>query len=74
MANYPALLEEFAFYIPVEKEEEKETLTSNFNFAMTFVQQVRASYADRPEVYNTFLLLLKDYQMEKVTPTQVSFF
>jgi histone deacetylase complex regulatory component SIN3 len=71
LRNYPRLIEEFAYYIPVEGKEEKEPVTSNFDFAMTFVQQVRTFYSQEPEVYSTFLGLLKDYQMGKVTQTEV---
>jgi histone deacetylase complex regulatory component SIN3 len=71
LRNYPRLIEEFAYYIPVESKEEKEPITSNFDFAMTFVQSVRTNYAQEPEVYSTFLGLLKDYQMGKVTQTEV---
>lgn len=45
-----------------------------FNNALAFVQKVKMTYQKDPQIYEKFLLLLKNYQRGMVSQLEVSFF
>jgi histone deacetylase complex regulatory component SIN3 len=82
LQDYPALLAQFTAYLPQgttaesaspmkPSGSEQQPGPMQFSTALNFVNKVKKAYLHQPQVYESFLSTLRNYQRGLVSPQEV---